>query len=347
MSGSTVDEIVSTWFGAFRVRNGEIIGRFLVPSDSGALAERLRLRREGERTPEENAALAGARGASAVSWDRRLGLPFPSKLRSGWALPEGPGRELHRTILLAESARRLAEGWDPSIHVEEAVRTIQELDHTLNLVGERLVSWAGRDAPPTDSEPGAAAVARRLRARESAAPGLALPEGDPALREARADLAELYEGVGNVRQRLEAAIEAAMPRRAPNLSALLGPILAAKIVSLAGGLDRLARLPASTVQMLGAENAFFEHLRGRAPPPRHGVLFLHPDVQGAPKRLRGKLARALAGKAAIAARLDQAGAPIRADIIEAFRRRAREVRAAGPGKARPGSGRAGPLKPST
>jgi nucleolar protein 56 len=116
------------------------------------------------------------------------------------------------------------------------------------------------------------------------------------------------------------------------------------MVSQAGGLDRLARLPASTIQVLGAERAFFEHLRGKAPPPRHGWLFLHPDIQGAPKRLRGKLARGLAGKVAIAARMDQQGAPLRPDLAEAFQRRSKEIRSVA---SRKRAVRAGPLRPST
>ena len=70
--------------------------------------------------------------------------------------------------------------------------------------------------------------------------------------------------------------------------------------------------------VLGAERAFFEHLRGRAPPPRHGLLFLHPAIQSAPRGERGKLARALAGKVSIAARLDVAGAPIHPELAQAF-----------------------------
>ncbi|MCI4348150.1 MAG: hypothetical protein L3J97_05995, partial [Thermoplasmata archaeon] len=83
-------------------------------------------------------------------------------------------------------------------------------------------------------------------------------------------------------------------------------------------------------QVLGAERAFFEHLRGRAPPPRHGLLFLHPDIQSASRRARGKLARALAGKVAIAARLDREGRPLRPDLVNSFKHRTEEVRSLGP-----------------
>jgi nucleolar protein 56 len=145
------------------------------------------------------------------------------------------------------------------------------------------------------------------------------------------------------RDALEAAVAGSVPAHTPNLNDLLGPELSALMLAQAGGLNRLARLPASTVQVLGAERAFFEHLRGRAPPPRHGLLFLHPQIQSAPRADRGKLARSLAGKVAIAARKDQAGAPVTPDLKAAFERREADLRARrGPGRKK---GRGGSLLP--
>ena len=159
---------------------------------------------------------------------------------------------------------------------------------------------------------------------------------EPSVRAARRRVAELYRSVTAVRDELSAAVNAAVPQRTPNLSALLGAELAARLLAQAGNLDRLARFPASTIQVLGAEKAFFEHLRGRAPPPRHGLLFLHPAIQSAPRAERGKLARALAGKAAIAARLDRAGAPADPTLSRAFEARRARVREAGRARGRGG-----------
>lgn len=92
-----------------------------------------------------------------------------------------------------------------------------------------------------------------------------------------------------------------------NLSVLLGPVLAARIVRLAGGLEEVARKPASTVQMLGAEKALFRFLREGGNPPKHGILFEHEYVSPLHPDERGKMARFLANKAVIAARLDQYG----------------------------------------
>ena len=85
---------------------------------------------------------------------------------------------------------------------------------------------------------------------------------------------------------------------------MLGPILAARLCVEAHGRMRLARLPAGTVQVLGAEKAFFNHLKTGAPPPKHGHIFMHPWISRSPRWVRGKIARTIAAKASIAAKVD-------------------------------------------
>ncbi len=335
-------ELVATWFGAFEVDGDRVLRSFLAPVDAASLVDRMRRRRAGGRVPEEEALLASVGAAPHLTPDRRLTTPTVRLGATGAPPPDprslGVDGSLRRHIFLEVAEEALAEAWDPSIHVEEAVRSMTDLDSVKNLVGERLASWTSRDMPPSDEGPDdAAGAARSLEEGISPDPTRA-PE-EPELLEARRELARLYRSIASVRDELEAAVASALPRRAPNVAALLGPLLAARMISQAGGLARLARLPASTVQMLGAEKAFFDHLRGRAPPPRHGLLFLHPTIQGAPRRQRGKLARALAGKVAIAARLDLAGAPIRPELKAAYEARRAEVRAQAPGPGKPGRGR--------
>jgi nucleolar protein 56 len=91
---------------------------------------------------------------------------------------------------------------------------------------------------------------------------------------------------------------------APNVKELLTAAVGARIISKAGSLARLAALPASTIQILGAEKALFRALKTGARPPKHGLLFQHPLIHSAPKWQRGKIARAVASKVAIAARID-------------------------------------------
>jgi nucleolar protein 56 len=91
---------------------------------------------------------------------------------------------------------------------------------------------------------------------------------------------------------------------APNVKELLTAPVGARVIAKAGSLNKLAILPASTIQVLGAEKALFRSLRTGANPPKHGLLFQHSLIHSAPKWQRGKIARALASKLAIAARID-------------------------------------------
>ena len=120
------------------------------------------------------------------------------------------------------------------------------------------------------------------------------------LQDCAREVFTLYE----LRERVAGHIDELMAQVAPNLRAVVGGAIGARLISLAGGLGELARQPASTLQVLGAEKALFRALRTRARPPKHGVIYQYPEVRGAPRWQRGKIARALAGKLSIAARVD-------------------------------------------
>ena len=90
----------------------------------------------------------------------------------------------------------------------------------------------------------------------------------------------------------------------PNVSELVGSVLAAKLIEKAGSLKKLAMMPASRIQVIGAEKALYRAIKSKTKPPKHGLIFQHQYVNGAPKKLRGIRARHLAAKIAIAARAD-------------------------------------------
>ena len=107
------------------------------------------------------------------------------------------------------------------------------------------------------------------------------------------------------RVKIENYVESLMEQTCPNLSAIIGPILGARLICLAGGLEALAKKPSSTIQVLGAEKALFRAIKTNAEPPKHGIIFQAKEVRSAPFWQRGKVARLLAGKISIAARVDQ------------------------------------------
>lgn len=90
----------------------------------------------------------------------------------------------------------------------------------------------------------------------------------------------------------------------PNTTAVAGPDIAAEFLYRAGSMKKLAKFPSSTVQILGAEKAFFKHVTSGSPPPKHGLIFKFPGITSLPKNKRGKASRLIAGKIAICLRAD-------------------------------------------
>lgn len=113
-------------------------------------------------------------------------------------------------------------------------------------------------------------------------------------------LNSLYE----TKKELESYIQDKIKTVAPNLYDVAGSNLAAKLIAHTNGLENLAKLPSSTVQIIGAEKAIFRHLKTGEKPPKHGLIYQHPYIRGSNWWIRGKLARAIAGKISIAARKD-------------------------------------------
>ena len=112
---------------------------------------------------------------------------------------------------------------------------------------------------------------------------------------------------------------------APNLSAIAGPTIGARLIAKSGGLMKLAKLPSSTIQVLGAEKALFRSLKSGSRPPKHGIIFQHDKVHSSPKWQRGKIARSLASKIAIAARIDVFRGSKEIDIEHSLDERYREI----------------------
>jgi nucleolar protein 56 len=95
-----------------------------------------------------------------------------------------------------------------------------------------------------------------------------------------------------------------MKKLAPNISALIGETVGARLISHAGGLANLAKYPASTIQILGAEKALFRALKTRGKTPKYGLLYHSSYIGKAQLKNKGKISRYLANKLAMCARID-------------------------------------------
>ena len=117
-------------------------------------------------------------------------------------------------------------------------------------------------------------------------------------------LAKRIASLQSLRKEHEDYLETVMKKYCPNILELAGTTIGAKLLELAKSLKRLAMLPASTIQLLGAEKALFRHIKTGSRSPKYGVIFAHQLIQGSKKSVRGKAARILADKLSICARLD-------------------------------------------
>ena len=195
-----------------------------------------------------------------------------------------------------------------------AVRAMDDADRVANELAERVAEWAGTLFP--DAGTGVEAC-RDLAERD--------PEG-PA-EERVVSLATRVADLDREADELEAFIKSRAPVAAPNLAALAGAVLAARLISLAGGLETLAKKPSGTLQVLGAEDALFAHLRGHGSSPKHGVIYTHEYVRGTRPEDRGSASRALAGKLTIAARIDHYSGDYRPELEAELDERMRTIRA--------------------
>ena len=117
-------------------------------------------------------------------------------------------------------------------------------------------------------------------------------------------LAEQVVSFTEYRQQLSDYLSARMTAIAPNLTALVGDLVGARLISHAGSLMNLAKVPASTVQILGAEKALFRALKTKHDTPKYGLIYHASLVGQATGRNKGKMARALAAKASLGVRVD-------------------------------------------
>jgi nucleolar protein 56 len=238
--------------------------------------------------------------------------------------------------------------------VAQAVLAVDDLDRSLNVFMGRVREWFGLHYPELDrmldKHETYARLVVELGTRENFTADILEGEGLPKAKSQKlaevaaasmgADLGEedlgqiqgMCRGVlelYGVRQSLEKYVDVVMEEVAPNTRAVGGSLLGARLLALAGGLMNLAKLPASTIQVLGAEKALFRSLKTKARPPKHGIIFQHPLIHDAKRWQRGKIARALAGKLSIAARVDAfsgkyAGDGLKADLekrVEEIRKR--------------------------
>ncbi len=251
-------------------------------------------------------------------------------IESGFVKSIEEAEESIREVSMEISSLRIKEmSSNPDLQATEAVQALDEVDKTANTISSRLREWYGLHFPElvsmVDDNISLSKLIINFKSRENFDANLLEQIGyskakskaiEVAAKSSKGadlrdedllriiQLAEEAQHLFSLRDKLASHVEKTMRQVAPNLTDVAGASIGARLIAKAGGLRKLAMLPASTIQILGAEKALYRALKSGARPPKHGILFQHASVHSAPKWQRGKVARSVAGKIAIAARVD-------------------------------------------
>jgi nucleolar protein 56 len=118
------------------------------------------------------------------------------------------------------------------------------------------------------------------------------------------DYALLLQNISKIRKSTEDHVDKIVNELMPTTCTIIQPQLAGRLVAHAGSLEKLARMTASSIQLLGAEKALFRHLRKMGKSPKYGIIFMDPRIQNISDDKRGKVARIIASKVSMATKID-------------------------------------------
>ena len=212
--------------------------------------------------------------------------------------------------------------------VVQAIGLLDDLDKEINIYAMRVKEWYGwhfprwarsspttlptpkssvlwvsepMPPPPTLARSSPEEIEETLKAAAEISMGTEISETD---LEHIWSLCDQVISITQYRTQLYQYLQNRMAAIAPNLTALVGDLVGARLISHAGSLMNLAKHPASTVQILGAEKALFRALKTKHDTPKYGLIYHSSLVGQAPQKLKGKMARMVATKAALSIRLD-------------------------------------------
>jgi len=290
--------LVTKWFGTFLCDEKGVKKEILFPKNEKEIVKRLRRMEKNNILSEERKI---AKDVKVIVNEKRLQKigeytdldPFFKEINIE-PKDYGFSQDLFHKISIALAQNKVEERLkSEDLQIIQMVNALDDLIQTSNLLSERLNCWSIIPTPEEKIKP----------------------------------LKNTLFTVDKEIKRLEKQIDIDMNKIAPNTSKIVGSLVGARLISLAGGIQKLAVLPASTVQILGAEKALFRFKKEGGKPPKHGVIFQHPLINRSLKAERGKIARLLAIKIAIAVKADVfTKRDISNDLKEELNKRVKEIR---------------------
>lgn len=290
--------LITRWFGTFLCDKKGIIKKILFPKDEKEIYKRLLKIDKKEILTEEKKIIKGIDVTVNEKRLRKIGNydPFNTffkkfKIESN---KYGFSKDLHYKSSLILAKKRVNEKLaSDDLQIIQMVNALDDLIQTSNLLSERLECWS------------------------------VLPNSKEKIK----PLKKTFKVVNDEIKSLEKQINQDMDDIAPNITNITGSVIGARLISYAGGLEKLAMFPASTIQILGAEKALFRFKKEGGRPPKHGVIFQNSYINKSAKKDRGKIARILSTKLAIAARADAFTKREISDIlIEELNKRIKEIK---------------------
>lgn len=215
---------------------------------------------------------------------------------------------------LKETKQKIKEHVSAVDFIMQTINNIDELDKAANLLSKRLREWYALYNPEftrtVESHEKFAEIVQKktrkellkeigLEEKESMGAEINKEDLEPVMSLAK-NITELF----RLRKEQEEYLEKVMKKNLPNLHAVAGANVGARLLMQAGSMKRLVGFPSSTIQILGAEKALFRHMKTGARSPKHGFIINHPFVTNAKREYKGKAARMLADKISIAVKID-------------------------------------------
>lgn len=267
--------LITKWFGVFLHDGNIIVEQILFPNNEKEILKRLKKIRKNQILPEEKKII---KGKDVKVYEKRLqslgGYVENDTLLNNIKIEPadyGFSEILFNKIIIFVTKDSVDEKLkSEDLQIIQMVNALDDLIKTSNLLSERLICWK------------------------------VMPNPNEKIESFKNTLTV----INNEIKTLECQIEDDMKKVAPNTTSLVGSQIGARLISHAGSLERLAFLPASTIQILGAEKALFRFKKEGGKPPKHGVIFQHPLINRSVLKDRGKISRMLANKISIATKAD-------------------------------------------
>lgn len=189
----------------------------------------------------------------------------------------------------------------------QSAKLSDELDKQINQLSKRLREWSEYFYPRTSKKiSDNIALANVIVSSKVVAPDKLGAMPSPKDKRMLTLLSKEIISLSELKKHSEDFVKSTLEKHAPNFTTICGVAIGSRLLMHAGSIEKLSNMPASTIQLLGAEQALFRHLKTKSSrPPKYGILHEHPLVLKAKAAVRGKVARVLADKISIALRVDR------------------------------------------